>query len=179
MDNYGLYGVFVYHRIGDEPDWTSVGMSPEGGYWWSGEIPELTVSENTIVRYYIHAIDLADPSNESVDPPGAPSNYYEFLVYGVEEEAVSGKPGSFDLFSANPNPSKGQISISYAVPVECAVSLKVFDVTGQHVSTLYEGTRSPGYYEANWNGMTLSQGVYFVRLETDGYLKTRRVLVVR
>jgi hypothetical protein len=180
MDDYGLSGVFVYHRIGDTPDWTDVEMESQGGNWWSGEIPELVgYDENTTVRYYIRAIDLADPSNESTDPAGAPSSYYEFLVYDIEEGASSKTPESFDLFPVNPNPAMGRMSIGYAVPKDCVVSLRVFDAAGKHVSTVFDGTRTAGYYEVHLNGRTMSQGVYFIRLEAGGFVKTRRMMVVR
>jgi hypothetical protein len=184
-DNYGLYAAFLYYSVEDTLEWTGIGMEPQGGFWWSAEIPEVVgYEENTPVYYYIRAMDLADPVNESFDPEGAPTSYYEFTVIGIEEGAFREIPGAFDILPVGPNPAQGPVSIRYAVPRKSFLTLKVYDVTGKHVRTLVRESRDPGYHRVVWDGLDesgsrLGPGVYYLRLQTSRNVKTRRLMLFR
>jgi flagellar hook assembly protein FlgD len=64
--------------------------------------------------------------------------------------------------------------------------VKVYDVLGQKVATLWEGSRGSGYYEASWNarndaGQSVSTGVYFCRMDAQEFefTATRRFTLLR
>ena len=89
--------------------------------------------------------------------------------------AQSGQlPKTFALQQNYPNPfwsgatsrSAGNPSttIVYQVPVLSHVSLRVYNLLGQSVATLFEGMRPPGDYQATLNGARLNGGVYYYRL---------------
>ena len=73
-------------------------------------------------------------------------------------------PYRFILQQNYPNPFNPLTHIEYSVPVQSYISLKVFNVLGQEVTTLIEGTRQPGNYDVNFTAAGLSTGVYFYRL---------------
>ena len=61
------------------------------------------------------------------------------------------------------------MAISYSVPVKCGVELKVYDVRGRLVKTIFAGKRLPGSYSATWDGRNVlgeqvADGIYFMRL---------------
>jgi len=107
------------------------------------------------------------------------------LRSGVELLPVSlGLPMRFALGPAVPNPSKGNVGISYDLPVETQVSLKVYNLSGQLVRSLVSGKEKAGYKHVSWdgrseNGSRTSSGVYFYRLEAGSFAGTRKLVVVR
>ena len=103
-----------------------------------------------------------------------------------EEEGWSDKPLplNYALGQSYPNPFKDKATISYQLPEETPVSLKVFNVTGQVVRELASGKQKAGYYKAVWDGRdgsgrSVSIGIYFYRLDTRGFSKTNKLVVVR
>jgi len=69
----------------------------------------------------------------------------------------------------SPNPVGSRMAISYSVPVKCGVELKVYDVRGRLVKTIFAGKRLPGSYSATWDGRNVlgeevADGIYFMRL---------------
>ena len=105
----------------------------------------------------------------------------------VEEETPM-VPREFALRQNCPNPTFGITSISYQLPKESEVSLKLYDVRGRFVKTLVEGTRKPGYHSVTWNtcdnnGKKLKSGIYFYRLSTREeackYIETKKLMLLR
>lgn len=99
---------------------------------------------------------------------------------GVEESEVT-KPSRITLAST-PNPAKYFVSITYELPKESEISLKVFDLSGRLIKTLDEGVKKPGSYTVEWNlrdesGSRVSAGVYFYVLKTEGKEFTRKLVI--
>jgi flagellar hook assembly protein FlgD len=72
--------------------------------------------------------------------------------------------------------------VKYAVPSAQNVTLQMFDVSGRLVKTLVNGPKSPGNYQATWNGRAdngraLVNGIYFCRLQAKKYEKTVKLLL--
>jgi hypothetical protein len=79
-------------------------------------------------------------------------------------------PQDFSLAQNYPNPFNPATRITFALPEQASVSLRVYDVLGREVATLASGLMAAGYHTAVWNGVTgsgtdVSSGVYFYRLE--------------
>lgn len=90
------------------------------------------------------------------------------------------------LGAPRPSPSSGPSSLTYSIAPEEAghVSVRVYDVTGREVRTLYDGVREPGRYEARWDGRDSAgsparAGIYFARLQAGMRRFTQRIVTVR
>lgn len=88
------------------------------------------------------------------------------------------------LDQCRPNPFNPSTSISYRLAQSGPVTLRVFDISGRLVDTLFEGTLEAGAHHAQWNGQSASgrdvaSGVYFVRLEAPGFRQVRELTLVR
>jgi hypothetical protein len=59
------------------------------------------------------------------------------------------------------------------------VKLVIFDLLGREVETLVNEKQSSGTYEATFDGTSLTSGVYFYRLTTDGFGDTKRMLLIK
>lgn len=73
------------------------------------------------------------------------------------------QPEKFGLLGT-PNPARGLVRIQYAVPADSRVSIKMYDLMGREVGLLYNGNRSAGTYNAEYNTNKLNAGVYYCRM---------------
>ena len=98
---------------------------------------------------------------------------------GVEEELSPSEPVS--LGRNYPNPFLNRTTISYTVPQEVKVELKIYDATGKVVRTLVEAVQTPGQKSVVWDskdshGNPIPGGAYFYQLKVDGKL-TRKLMI--
>jgi hypothetical protein len=104
---------------------------------------------------------------------------------GVESQLPAGSLiADYDLGPALPNPSRGGMTFSYAVPREGPLAIKVYGLTGQVVRTLISGNIPPGNHRVSWDGRDdqgtrVPSGVYFYRLEADNFARTQKVVIAR
>jgi hypothetical protein len=85
-------------------------------------------------------------------------------------------PQRYALHQNYPNPFNPTTTIRYEVPKRSEVSLRIYDILGREVSTLFDGVRQPGGYSAIWNGAGFASGVYFCRMTTSGYSETIKLV---
>ncbi|MCK4352226.1 T9SS type A sorting domain-containing protein [candidate division WOR-3 bacterium] len=102
---------------------------------------------------------------------------------GITEIPVS-KPDIVMLLDNYPEPFNQYTSIKYQLPVRSKVSLKVYNITGRLVKTLFDGENGPGSYTVTWNGKDesgrkLSSGTYFYRIETPNWTSTKKMVLLR
>ncbi|MCS7054299.1 MAG: T9SS type A sorting domain-containing protein [Ignavibacterium sp.] len=77
-------------------------------------------------------------------------------------------PNEFSLEQNYPNPFNPSTKINFSLAVDSKVSLKVFNVLGQEVTTLLNGNLAAGYHEINFKADGLNSGIYFYKLEATG-----------
>lgn len=99
-------------------------------------------------------------------------------VTGVEEEAA-GLPLQFELGQNYPNPFNPTTKISYSVPQTGDVTLKVFNVLGMEVATLFSGIQDAGKHVATFDAAKFSSGVYFYRLQNGSVSITRKMVFMK
>ena len=85
----------------------------------------------------------------------------------------------FTLYPACPNPFNPSTVISYQLAADSYVELKVYDIMGREVQSLFRGQRPAGQYEAVFDGSGLRSGVYFVRLEAGSAFLTQKMLLLK
>jgi hypothetical protein len=86
---------------------------------------------------------------------------------------------TFRLDQNYPNPFNPSTVIGYQVGTTDHVTLRVYDVLGQEMTTLVDDVRSPGTYRVTLDAGRFSSGVYYYRLQAGGFVSTRRLIVVR
>ncbi len=101
----------------------------------------------------------------------------------IQETGVQGAsaiPEEFSLLQNYPNPFNPQTTISYSLPQTSTVTLKVYDLMGREVATLMQNERKAvGNYEILFNASNLSSGVYFYKLQTQNYMETKRMVLIK
>jgi subtilisin family serine protease len=88
-------------------------------------------------------------------------------------------PTAYSLKQNYPNPFNPTTNIEYSIPVTGAVKLQIFDILGRSIATLVNTTQKAGVYHATWDGKAAASGVYFYKLESGGFSKTERMLLLK
>ena len=91
---------------------------------------------------------------------------------------------AYSLEQNYPNPFNPVTTISYILPERSYISLKVFDILGNEITTLDEGERTEGRHSIQWNGKdkyrsTVNSGIYFIHLATPFYRKTVKGVMLK
>ena len=103
------------------------------------------------------------------------------IVSTAGTTGVAGKTGpvAFSLGPVVPNPGAGERAIAFGIPTRGHVTLRVLDVTGREVATLFDRDLEPGPYTARFSTGSWHAGEYFYRLEAGGRIRTGRLTVLR
>ena len=101
---------------------------------------------------------------------------------GVERESDL-IPDVFSLEQNYPNPFNPATMIKFSIPEASNVSLKIYDVLGNEIATLVDEYRSAGKHEIEFNPGTIvknpASSIYFYQLKTEGYIETKKMLLLK
>ena len=99
-----------------------------------------------------------------------------FKVNAISEGEL---PEMFTLRQNYPDPFNPSTTISYRLPTQSHVILRVFDALGREVSTLVNRVEEPGYKSVHFNASSLPSGVYYYRLQAGTYSETKKLVLLR
>lgn len=99
--------------------------------------------------------------------------------YSKEVEVDLGMPKEFSLSQNYPNPFNPETVISYQIPINSKVSLKVFDLLGREVATLVNEVKGAGKYDVTFNGNLFTSGIYFYTIQTENFMQTRKMILMK
>jgi hypothetical protein len=88
-------------------------------------------------------------------------------------------PAEFVLSQNYPNPFNPSTRISYFVPQESFVSIKVYDFLGREVRTLINETKSTGSYEIMFDASNMPSGTYFYTIIAENYSSTKKMILIK
>jgi hypothetical protein len=89
------------------------------------------------------------------------------------------KPKAFTLKQNYPNPFNPSTNIVYSIPESGMVRLTVFNALGQNVSTLVSEQQSAGSYSYQFQAQGIPSGIYFYKLESNGQVRTNKMLLIK
>jgi uncharacterized delta-60 repeat protein len=88
-------------------------------------------------------------------------------------------PDNFSLSQNYPNPFNPSTKIKFDIPKSSFVKLAVYDMLGKKVSSLVYNELKAGTYEYTFDAAEYNSGVYFYKLETDGFVETKKMLYIK
>jgi len=88
-------------------------------------------------------------------------------------------PAKYELNQNYPNPFNPVTKINFAIPKKAFISLKIYNMLGKEVATLISDTKDAGYYTIDFNASDLSSGVYYYRLESEGFTDVKKMILVK
>lgn len=88
-------------------------------------------------------------------------------------------PARYKLSQNYPNPFNPATRISFDIPKNGFVSLKIFDILGREVKLLVSEMKSAGSYSVDFDASGLPSGIYLYRLESNGFIDTKRMVLIK
>ena len=142
--------------------------------------PHILLTKNDIISY-VEGILYFSFSNYKLTPRRN-SDFGTVTPVGISNNIELAD--SYSLMQNYPNPFNPVTVISYNIPVSGNVSLKVFDMLGREVRSLVNNFVTSGSYSVNFDGSSLSSGIYFYKLEADGisgqkFVSTKRMVLIK
>jgi parallel beta-helix repeat protein len=174
----------------------------QGGWQGQGNIdvdPMFRDHENG--DFHLMSIECGDAYDSPAIDAGDPSIFDEYLhcdaglgteisdmgAYGgqgiptgVDDTEEGIIPNALSLSQNYPNPFNASTVISYQLPEVSVVTLDIYDMLGRKVETLVDSqTHSSGEHQITWDASDYSSGMYFYRLDVNGYSGTSKMLLLK
>lgn len=121
---------------------------------------------------------------QAIDNSYLGSTFSEEMEFTVSNSLVSNEqlfdsPNSFELDQNYPNPFNPSTNISFSVPSNGFVKLKVFDITGREVATLINESKTSGEYSVRFDARNLASGIYIYRIQFSGNVITKKMTLIK
>lgn len=97
----------------------------------------------------------------------------------IEGQGNPAFPAHISLGQNYPNPFNPTTTITYSLLHAQNVSIKVYDVLGREVATLFKGWQSSGTHKLQFNALNLASGMYFYQMRTKEYVLTKKMLLLK
>ena len=156
--------------------------------------PGPTITTDTVVQVTWFAKEghhvSAEVKNNSQTSGNIQVNsiYYTWVTstpVGVQEQRA-GLPNSFMLEQNYPNPFNPSTVIRYGLPERSRVTVEIYNMLGQRITTLVNAEQEAQYYEVAWNATNVPTGIYFCRIaavapgdNTKQFLQVRKMMLLK
>ena len=104
-------------------------------------------------------------------------NVLEFSITFINHGEVN--PTEYQLIQNYPNPFNPYTIIEYRIQNTELVTLKIYDVLGNEITTLVNGENSAGRHKAHFNAASLPSGIYFYQLRSGSFVETKKMVVLK
>ena len=147
--------------------------------------------ESGVYLYLVDQIDekVINLSEKNIFEFTSSSENHKFLLYATMDANFAPQiiPVSYKLLQNYPNPFNPNTTIKFGIPDEGNnkfVSLKIFNILGQEITTLINKNMKSGYHEVQWNGINrqglpVASGVYFYRLIGEGIHQVKKMVLLK
>jgi len=88
-------------------------------------------------------------------------------------------PDNFSLSQNYPNPFNPETKINFSIAKAGSTKLTIYNAIGNEITELVNQNLSEGTYSVNFNAMNLSTGVYFYRLQAEGYSEMKKMTLIK
>ncbi len=173
------------------PNWLSVDVTESNivnptDYWVWAEMTDLGPDDEAFPQILLSEEQLYGAENHfgydgsTVTTEGA-DWLIRSVVYTLDGvvELGSEAPSTYALHEAYPNPFNPTTTLSFDLAKAGQVSLTVFNVVGQQVATLVNERMTAGSYSTTLDASSMTSGVYFVRMQADGFNAVQKVMLLK
>ena len=88
-------------------------------------------------------------------------------------------PSDFSFEQNYPNPFNPTTTISFSIPAETFVIIKIYDNLGNEISTLINDVKKPGKYHTIFDAAGLSSGIYYCKMMADNFIGTQKIILLK
>jgi len=163
-------------------------MFKQESHWFSANALSGTLSQGNDARLYMtwssedfapgrYQMEVMISSNDPITPlKSVPVTMTIPPISGVNNDTMN--PGQFILLQNYPNPFNPDTRIRFSLPVKSFVHLIVYNSLGKKEGILLNENMEAGYHEVLFNSR-LSSGIYFYRLDTEGFTETKKMIILK
>jgi hypothetical protein len=155
---------FEIERKSASSNWVSVGFVPGNGTTTEAK-QYAFVDNNLSAGNYSYRL-------KQIDFDGT-------FEYSNSVEVEVSTPSVYELAQNYPNPFNPSTAIKFNLPEAGNVKLVVYNLLGQEVNTLVNEFKSAGSYTINFDATNLTSGVYLYKIEANGFVQTRKMMLIR
>jgi len=101
------------------------------------------------------------------------------FAYSDEVNAEVTSPAQFELAQNYPNPFNPATTIRFALSESGNIKLTVYNLVGEQVAVLIDGFKEKGVHTINFNASELNSGVYVYKIETNGFVQSRKMIFLK
>lgn len=106
-------------------------------------------------------------------------NDFGVMISDVRQIAADKSGLSFDLKQNYPNPFNPSTKISFAIPQDGFVNLRIYNIAGQEVGSLVNQQMKKGSYDVSYNASSLATGVYLYKLSVGDFSMTKKMMLIK
>lgn len=174
-----LDNVYVEVSNDNGTNWQSVKFYNNVNNVWTREFIDITsaAAASTALKIRFSLVSNGTITADGIYIDNIKLNGYNMTATGITGEISN--PGNFSLSQNYPNPFNPSTVISYEIAKAGMVTLKIYDILGKEVMTLVNENQNSGKHSVNFNGSSLSSGLYYYSLESDNFKDTKKMLLIK
>ena len=88
-------------------------------------------------------------------------------------------PSKFSINGVYPNPFNPSTNISFSIPLSSNVKIDIYDIKGNNITNLTNRNYSAGHYNIIWDASMHSSGIYFVKMISNDFIETKKIMLVK
>lgn len=168
-------GYKIYWRLGTTGDFSLLATVGSNVFTFRHE--GIAVGSGLAAQYKVQAYNNQGSSGFTNIASINTSGFYKGKSESNPDIALD-----YQLYQNYPNPFNPSTSIGYQIEETEFVSLKIFDVLGNEVKTLVNEIKTPGIHYIDWegdnnNGVKLSSGIYFYRMQSESFVQSKKLIL--
>ncbi|MBN2829666.1 MAG: T9SS type A sorting domain-containing protein [Candidatus Cloacimonetes bacterium] len=150
-----------------------------GSTFWTSAVIPLTEYSGQIVT-----IDFRGVHGQGYKGDICLDDVFIYSDYDAVDENIIEPNEITSLQSNYPNPFNPETTIAFSLKEKGNVKIDIYNITGQHIYTVTNETYDPGHHTIIWNGdgkngNKVPTGIYFYKMESGTYTKTRKMILLK
>ena len=157
-------------------------VSSKGITTGSGNIINLKIVANTNhsteTQLGFQSAVAKDANTNPRDVINFNSGIIKIMASGMNDKE-NNTPKNFMLHQNYPNPFNPVTTIRYELPKGSKVVVKIYDILGREVATLFNGYEKAGKHDVKWNALNFASGIYFYSIRAGNFVQTKKMLLLK
>jgi hypothetical protein len=155
---------------------------------WNGSTKEYTRTFESITTWKILDMNYSN-INKAVIKLKSSGNGdltdYNFDNFFIEDSSIVADdstiviPKSYNLSQNFPNPFNPSTVINYQIPHTSKITIKLYDIIGNEVSTIVDGNKAAGSYSVTYNALNLASGIYIYELKSNEFVSRKKMMFIK
>ena len=187
-----LADAFVVHIAnvdsGSNLDLFATGRAANALVWYENILPDTTWPRYNINSFltaanHVTSYDIDNDTDMDVISAGwettASIIWYQNPTITDVKYQTNLIPKEYSLQQNYPNPFNSTTAIKYSLPQRSNVTLKVYDILGNELSTLVNEEKEQGVYIINFDANNLASGLYFYRIQAGSFIDTKKMILLK